>query len=173
MKYSGRDTLLGGLLIALALVLPVLFHALNLGSAFLPMFLPIIVAGYLLALPVALAVGVLAPLISALLTGMPPFFPPIALIMMVEGLVLAGIPALLYQKYRWNLYVALLITLSVDRLVSLGLVILVSKWLDVPEGAMGVSLILRGIPGVILIFMALPPLVRLLEGRMHSALIVD
>lgn len=173
MKYSGKDSLLGGLLISLALVLPVLFHALNLGSAFLPMFLPIVVAGYVLALPVALAVGLLSPLVSALLTGMPPFFPPIAFIMMVEGLALTGIPSLLYQKYRWNIYLTLLITLFVDRLVSLGLVILASKWLDIPGGAMGVSIILRGIPGVILIFVALPPLIRLLEGRMRSALIAD
>lgn len=173
MKYSGRDTLLGGLLIAIALVLPVLFHALNLGSAFLPMFLPIAVAGYILALPVALAVGVLAPLISALLTGMPPFFPPIAPIMMAEGLALAGIPALLYQKCRWNMPLTLLITLFMDRLVALGLVILASKWLDIPEGAMGVSMILKGIPGVILIFVALPPIVRLLEEKMRSSLVLD
>jgi len=173
VKYSGRDTLLGGLLIALALVLPVLFHALNLGSAFLPMFLPIGVAGYLLALPVALAVGMLSPLISALLTGMPPFFPPIAPIMMVEGLALAGIPALLYQRYRWNLYLTLLITLFVDRVVALGLVILASKWLDIPEGAMGLSMILKGIPGVIFLFVALPPIVRLLEEKMRDAVILD
>jgi hypothetical protein len=173
VRYSGRDILLGGLLIALAIVLPILFHALNLGSAFLPMFLPIIVAGYLLALPVALSVGILSPLVSALLTGMPPFFPPIAPIMMVEGLALAGIPALLYQRYRWNLYLTLIITLCVDRAVALGLVVLASMWLDIPEGPMGVSMILRGIPGVILVVVALPPVVRLLEAKTRSALILE
>jgi len=173
MKYSGRDVLLGGLLIALAIVLPVLFHALNLGSAFLPMFLPIIMAGYLLALPVALSVGILSPLVSALLTGMPPFFPPVAPMMMAEGLVLAGIPALLYRRYKWNLYLTLITTLCVDRAVALGLVVLASMWLDIPEGAMGVSMILRGIPGVILIIVAIPPLVRLLEAKTRSALVLD
>jgi hypothetical protein len=173
MNYSGRDILLGGLLIALALVLPVLFHALNLGSAFLPMFLPILVGGFLLALPVALSAGILAPLVSALLTGMPPFFPPIAPIMMVEGLVLAGIPALLYRKYHWNLYLTLIITVFVDRAAALGMVVLTSIWLDIPEGAMGVSMILKGIPGVILIVVCIPPMVRLLEDKMRSPLLLD
>jgi LytS/YehU family sensor histidine kinase len=174
VKYSGRDVLMGGLLIALALVLPVLFHALNLGSAFLPMFLPIVLAGYLLAPSVALAVGALAPLLSALLTGMPPFFPPIALIMMVEGLALAGIPALLYQKYRWNVYFTLLITLFVDRMVSLGLVVLSSHWLNLPEEAVGISLVLKGIPGIILIVAAIPPMVKFFEDKKkRSALILD
>ena len=123
------------------------------------------VAPYLLALPVALVVGVLSPLVSALLTGMPPFFPPIAPIMMVEGLALAGIPALLYQKYKWNMYLALLITMLVDRMVALSLVMVVSKWLDIPEVAMGASMILKGIPGVILICLAIPPLVKVLEEK--------
>jgi len=173
MRYSGRDTLLGGLLVALAIVLPVLFHAVNMGSAFLPMFFPIIIAGYLLALPVALAVGLLSPLISALLTGMPPLFPPVAFIMMVEGVVLAGMPVILFQKYRLNMYLTLFFTMCVNRLVSFGLVVLVSRWLDIPEGAMGISMILKGIPGVILIFIAVPPLVKLLKARMQSVFIVE
>jgi hypothetical protein len=33
------------------LVFPIIFHAVGLGSAFLPMFFPIIAAGFLIALP--------------------------------------------------------------------------------------------------------------------------
>ncbi|UCH97132.1 MAG: ECF transporter S component, partial [Candidatus Aminicenantes bacterium] len=72
-KYSGYDLLLGGLFMALALVFPMVFHAVGLGSAFLPMFYPIAAAGFLVALPVALVVGTMSPLVSALITGMPPF----------------------------------------------------------------------------------------------------
>ena len=42
---------------ALALVFPVVFHAVDLGNAFLPMFYPIIAAGFLVALPAAVVVG--------------------------------------------------------------------------------------------------------------------
>ncbi|MCU0289629.1 MAG: ECF transporter S component, partial [Acidobacteria bacterium] len=65
-KSSGYDLLLAGLFMALALVLPLLFHAIGLGSAFLPMFFPIIAAGFLVTLPAALVVGVMSPLVSAL-----------------------------------------------------------------------------------------------------------
>jgi len=53
MKYSGPNLLLGGLFLSLALVVPILFHAIGLESAFLPMFFPIIIAGFLVAFPVA------------------------------------------------------------------------------------------------------------------------
>jgi len=60
MKYSGRDLLLDGLFLSLALVVPVLFHVIGLGSTFLSMFFPIIIIGFLVAFPVA--VGFISPL---------------------------------------------------------------------------------------------------------------
>lgn len=168
MKYSGRDFLLGSLLLALALVLPILFHAVGLGSTFLPMFYPIITAGFLVALPVAAAVGFLAPITSSLLTGMPPLFPPIAFIMMVEGLVLASIPALLHQKYKLKILPTLAVTIFAERLVLLGAVVLSAKWLSLPEGVLGLASLLRSLPGIVFIFFLIPPLVRKLEERIQK-----
>ena len=62
MKYSGQDLVLGGLFSSLALVVPFLFHAIGLRSAFLPMFFQVIIAGFLVVLPVAMAVGFISPL---------------------------------------------------------------------------------------------------------------
>jgi len=166
MSYHGRDVVLGGLFLALALVIPILFHTVGLGSAFLPMFFPIITAGFLIAPAVALAVGITSPLLSALMTGMPPFFPPIAFIMMAEGLILAGIPSLLYQKYRLNSYLTLILTLTGDRIVLFLAVIGVSKWLDLPENILGWASLIRGLPGIILIMLIIPPLVEKLKTRM-------
>lgn len=87
MKHPSFDYVLAGLFLAAALVLPVFFHALGLGSAFMPMFYPLALAGFLVAAPLAMITGVSAPLLSALLTGMPPFYPPIAFIMTAEGLL--------------------------------------------------------------------------------------
>ncbi|MBS3818862.1 ECF transporter S component [bacterium] len=173
MRYSGRDLLLGGLFLALALVVPVLFHAVGLGSAFLPMFFPILITGFLVAWPVAVVVGFIAPLFSALLTGMPPLFPPVAFIMMAEGLFLAGIPALLYQRYRWNLLVTLVITLLVDRLVLLGGVLMASRWLHLPEGVLGLASLIRGLPGIALILVLIPPLVKKLQQRMSFLCVME
>ncbi|MFW6140074.1 MAG: ECF transporter S component [Acidobacteriota bacterium] len=168
MTYQGKDVILGGLFLALALVIPILFHAVGLGSAFLPMFFPIIAAGFMIAPAVAVVVGVTSPLLSALLTGMPPFFPPIAFIMMAEGVVLAGIPSILYQKYRANLYLTLIATLAADRLVLFLAVVAVSKWLNLPENVLGWASLIRGIPGIVLIMLIIPPLVKKLKERLTT-----
>ena len=165
--YSGRDILLGGLFLSLALALPVLFHAVGLGSAFLPMFFPILLAGFFTAPAVAATVGFTAPLISALLTGMPPFFPPVAFIMMLEGLVLGGVPAWLHQKFQRGVYPSLILTLIMDRLLLFGLVVLASAWLNLPREVLGIASVARGIPGIVLILVIIPPLVKSLEGRLR------
>ena len=61
------------LCLALALLIPQLFHAIpNAGSIFLPMHVPVLICGFLCGWPYGLACGLLAPLLSSLLTGMPP-----------------------------------------------------------------------------------------------------
>ena len=158
---------------ALALVFPIIFHAFGLGSAFLPMFYPIISAGFLIALPVALVVGVMSPLVSMLVTGMPPFFPPIGLVMMVEGAVLTALPALLYPKLKRNAWYTAIITMAVDRVVMLLLTLLFSRLLKLPEGVMGAAALFNGIPGTLLILLLIPPLVKQLESKTRLARMID
>jgi hypothetical protein len=167
MKHSNRDLLLGAMLLALALIFPILFHAVGLGSSFLPMFYPILIAGFLIDLPVASAVGFLAPLLSAFFTGMPPFFPPVAFIMMAEGLVLAALPALLYQKWGMKILPVLIVTIVVDRAVLLVAVIVSARWLSLPEGVLGLASLVRGLPGIILIIFFVPPLVKKMEEKLR------
>ena len=173
MKYSGRDYLLGGLFLALSLVIPVIFHALGLGPAFLPMFFPIILSGFMVSLPVALSVGILAPVTSMFLTGMPPVYPPIVFIMMIEGLVLAGIPAVLYQKYKWKVFPVLFMTMIGDRLVLFWCILIIMKWLKLPGEILGLAFVLRGIPGIVLIFIVIPPLVWSLEKKIKSMPVLE
>ena len=173
MKYSGRDFLLGGLFLALALVIPVIFHALGLGPAFLPMFFPIILAGFMVSLPVALSVGILAPLTSMFLTGMPPVYPPVVFIMMVEGIVLAGLPAVLHQRYKWKVYPVLFVTMISDRFVLFWCILITMKWLKLPGEALGLAFLLRGLPGIVLIFAIIPPLVWSLEKKMKSMPVLE
>jgi hypothetical protein len=172
-KYSGYDLLLGGLFMALALVFPVIFHALGLGSAFLPMFYPIIAAGFLVALPVAIVVGVMSPLVSALITGMPPFFPPIGLIMMFEGVVLTALPALLYQRFKTNARVTAIITMAADRLLLLVLVFFFSFTLELPEGVLSAAVLINGIPGTVLILVLIPPLVKQMEAKTRLTRMIE
>lgn len=173
MKYSGRDLILGALFLALALVLPVFFHAFGLGSTFLPMFYPIIICGFVVGFPVAAAVGVLAPIASSLLTGMPPLFPPVAPIMMAEGFVLASVPAILHQKCKVGILPSLIAAVAAERFVLLVAVVLSARWLSLPEGFLGFASLIRGIPGIVIIFVIVPPLVRQLESKIKSQPLMD
>ena len=63
------------MLLALGVLLPQLFHLLGgraTGSVFSPMHLPVLVCGLLLGPGYGAATGLLTPLLSAALTGMPP-----------------------------------------------------------------------------------------------------
>jgi hypothetical protein len=137
------------------------------------MFFPIVAAGFLVALPLALVVGLLSPPVSALLTGMPPFFPPIAFIMMAEGLVLTALPALLHQRWRFPLLPTLALTLLIDRLVVLAAVLLVANWLKLPEGVLGLAAVIQGLPGLVLMFLAIPPLVKSLNKRKRLLAVME
>jgi hypothetical protein len=98
-----RSMVLSGIMIAFGILLPMTVHAIpDGGKMFLPMHLPVMMAAFFLPWYWAMAVGVATPLISSLLTGMPPMAPiPMVIIMMVE---LAGY--------------ALVISLLKDRVVS-------------------------------------------------------
>lgn len=173
MKYTGFDLLLSGLFLALALTFPLLFHAVGLGSAFLPMFFPIVAAGFLVAPPLALLVGGLAPLVSAALTGMPPFYPPIAFLMVVEGLVLTLAPHIFHRKLKLNVVVSLALTLLLDRLVLLGLAMGVAAVMDLPQGVMGIASALRGLPGIVAMMVVVPPAVIAMKRRRNMAKIME
>ena len=61
------------LLLAMGVVLPLVFHAIPLGGrVFLPMHIPVFIAGLVLGPIAGLVVGAGAPIVSALVTGRPP-----------------------------------------------------------------------------------------------------
>jgi hypothetical protein len=95
-----RDLVLGGLFLALALVLPMTFHLLGAGRAFTPMHIPVFLAAFTVAPWASVLVGLAAPLLSAVLTGMPPLSPPIAQGMVLEFVTYAFVTALIYRATR-------------------------------------------------------------------------
>lgn len=107
------------LFLALAVLLPVAVHALgdSMGRVLLPMHIPVLLAGFLVGPASGLLVGVLAPVLSHLVsgTGMPPVdrLAPMSLELAVYGLV-AG---LAYCRLRLNVYVSLIIAMIVGRLM--------------------------------------------------------
>jgi len=117
--FEARDLALGGLFGALAIVLPIAFHALGpgVGPVLLPMYLPIAALGLLVSWEVALIVGVAAPLLSAVLTGMPPLAPPIALLMAFE-LAALGVGAGLSRRAGLGVWPAVIIGIIASRVAG-------------------------------------------------------
>jgi len=165
MKHPSFDYVLAGLFLAAALVLPVFFHALGLGSAFMPMFYPLVLAGFLVAPPLAMITGVAAPLVSALLTGMPPFYPPIAFIMMAEGLLFTALPHWLQKLLRLPVWLTLLAIILLDRLLLFLLTSIMAEFMQLPPRLLGLTAVLHGLPGLAVMIAVLPWFIPKLRER--------
>jgi len=119
---SVRRMTLSAVCIALCVVLPIAFHSIpDAGSVFLPMHIPVLICGMICGWPYGLLCGLLGPLTSSVLTGMPPvaFLPA----MMVEcgtyGLVSGLVLKFIRTKSTYaDLYVALIVAMLAGRVVS-------------------------------------------------------
>ena len=103
----------GGLLVALGILLPQAFHIFgqNAGMIFLPIQIPVLFAGMLLGPYYGGLIGILVPLFSSVLTGMPPV--PKVYFMFVE-LMAYGIAAGWMIK-KTNVYASLLTAMILGR----------------------------------------------------------
>lgn len=157
MKYSARDIAIGGLFGALGVALPILFHAVGLGKMFLPMHLPVLVCGFLVSLPVAFAVGVVTPMVSSVLTGMPPLVPT-AFLMTLELATLAVTAGVCYRTLRLPVIVSVFLAVVATRVVG-GLELFALAPLMGLKSNLVVYLtqsVILSLPGIILQFLAAP-----------------
>ncbi len=167
-QHLGYDVVAGGLFGALALVLPILFHLIGVGPFLLPMFLPIAALACLVSWQVVLSVAILVPIVSFLLTSMPPIVPPLLPIVIVELFVLSGTIYVLYQIRRNNIYVTLIIAAVINRLLLFGILFLLEKVFLVVSGLFSAAIVIEGIPGFLLQLVVIPPLVKYLEPRISE-----
>jgi len=100
-KILTRKITYGGLLLAISIVLPQFFHLAGgpqSGALFLPMHIPVLLAGLILGPVYGLAIGAVAPMISFAMTGMPvaarlPF-------MVLELAIYGCVSGLFYHSFR-------------------------------------------------------------------------
>ena len=166
VKLGPRRISFAALYLALSIILPVAFHQFGIaGRVFLPMHIPVLLCGFTVGATAGATVGLLAPVFSHLLTGMPPLY---AVPLMTLELPLYGLVAgLTYKKMGMNLYLSLLIAMIVGRLAfALGLVIL-GLFMELPYGpvqffAAG-GAVISGLPGIILQIIIIPPIVAAIK----------
>lgn len=159
------------LYLALAVLLPIGFHLFGLGGrVFLPMHLPVLLAGFLVGPLSGLTVGLLAPVLSHFTTGMPPTYavPLMALELPLYGLV-AG---LAYRRLHFNIYVALVLAMIVGRIMfGLGLLAL-GVFMELPYTAAQFfstgGAVVAGLPGIAVQLVVIPVIVAALR-RVYGA----
>jgi riboflavin transporter FmnP len=165
-RSAPRFIAYNALFLALAVLLPIGFHAIGIGGrALLPMHLPVLLAGFVVGPIAGLVVGLLAPGVSFLLTGMPPTYavPLMSLELPIYGLV-AGIA---YRKLHLNIYIALILAMIVGRIMfGVGLLLL-GLFMELPYTAAQFfstgGAIVTGIPGIIIQLIVIPLLVAALK----------
>lgn len=148
------------LFLALSILLPIAFHQFGLAARiFLPMHLPVLICGFFLGPFSGVVVGLLAPFLSQLLTGMPPAY---AIPLMAVELPVYGLTAgLLYRKLGFNIYPALIISMIAGRAGFAIAIIIFGQLIELPYGlleyfAAGGALV-TGIPGIVVQLIVIPP----------------
>ncbi len=160
-----REVSRAALFVALGLAFPAAFHAVRLGHVLLPMYLPVLTAAFLLRPSWAAAVGAATPLVSALATGMPPMFPPIAMWMAVELALMALALSVLSRRTHLPRAALLAGVLVAGRILYAGLVYATGLWLALPARVLGLAALLSAWPGMLLAVAVVPPVAAALAMR--------
>ena len=164
MTGTTKQLTLGALFLALGVLFPVLFHAAWLGGVFLPMVWPVAAAGFFLSLSFCVLVGILTPLLSFLLTGMPPAVPQVLQVMIPELTVLAVLVCLLYRNARVAIWPSLFFGLLASRAVLFFSAGILGTTLGLPSRWASAAALAKSVPGVFAILILVPPLIgRLLH----------
>lgn len=149
-----------GLLTAIGIVLPQAFHMFgqSAGMVFLPIHIPVLMAGILLGPYYGAAVGFLVPLLSSVLTGMPPV--PKLYFMFFELMGYGIVTGILIR--RCNVYVSLVGAMLAGRALY-GLSLIGGVWLlhlQAPfmNQAAFIGGITSGLPGIAIQILILPVL---------------
>lgn len=141
---------------ALGIIIPILFHLIGLGSVFLPMFLPLAAGAFLMSPGYALLAGSMTPLFSALLTGMPPFYPPVAFLMMIELGAFCFTISMLKRKTSLHNTAVLAIAVLIERGIMIALYYGIMPLFGINFGLFTAYALIKGLPGIILMFIIIP-----------------
>ena len=165
-----RRMILAAVCVALCVVLPIAFHSIpNAGSVILPMHIPVLLCGMIASWPYGLICGLMGPLLSSLLTGMPPA--AILPAMMVECAVYGAVSGMMLKftrtgKTYTDLYIALITAMLAGRVIS-GIAKALIFSPGMAMSAWIASSFITSFPGIVIQLVLLPIVVTtLMKARM-------
>ena len=163
MKISNiKRMTLTALCIALCVVVPMAFHVIpNAGAVMLPMHLPVLLCGLVCGWQYGLLCGILGPLVSSVLTGMP----PAAMLpgMMVECGMYGCVGGLMMEYIHTgslyaDLYISLPVAMLMGRVIS-GIVKALILTPGLSFTAWATASFVTALPGISIQLILLPTLV--------------
>jgi hypothetical protein len=164
---SIKRTVYAAMCLALSVVLPLAFHSIpNAGSVLLPMHLPVLLCGLVCGWPYGLACGALAPVLSSVITGMPPiaYVPAMVCELAVYGLVSGLLNRYVRTgKLFGDIYISLVSAMLAGRVVGgilNALIFSVGKY-SMPVWVTGYFV--TALPGIIILLVLVPVIVFALE----------
>ena len=147
---------------ALCLVLPMAFHTVpNAGTIFLPMHIPVLLCGLICGWPYGGVCGIVGPLLSSLVTGMPPaaMLPSMMVECCAYGFVTGMLMRHVHTKHAVaDLYISLVSAMVVGRVVA-GFA---KAWIFTPgisPFAWVTTSLVTGIPGIVIQLILMPMVV--------------
>jgi hypothetical protein len=109
--------------------------------------------------------GAVAPWISALLTGLPAIYPPVALIMSIGGILLTGTASLLFRMLNHRIWPPLLGAIAANRAVSFLLPWAMASRFGISPKNAAFGTLVEALPGIALQIAVVPFVICALQRR--------
>lgn len=154
-------------LLALSILLPYLFHMTGVsGRVFLPMHIPVLLAGFLVGPIYAMLIGALAPVLNFFISQMPQM--PFMALMLVELAVYGLLSGLLYR--RFNTIITLIMAMIGGRIAYALAAWTAIKLFNIsalPNPILMIKgSIVSGMPGILIQLIFIPTIVILLKKNL-------
>lgn len=166
-----RNLILGGLFVALGIVVPIAFHSIGAGPVFLPMHIPVLLAGFITGPAIGGLVGAVTPILSSLLTGMPPLMPPKAQMMVAELAVYGLLSGFAYRTRKLHVVLSLIIAMFGGRIVYgilAAYILPLFGFSPVPVFYPITAGLVASLPGIVIQLLLIPTIVWLLEKQLKA-----
>ena len=160
--------------LALCVVLPLALHAIpDAGTLLSPMHLPVLLCGIICGWPYGLLCGLLGPVLSSAITGMPPaaYMPPMIVELAVYGFVSGLLMQLIRTKNLYaDLYISLIAAMLVGRVAAGAAKALIFAPGSLTVAAWATGYFVTCLPGIVIHLALIPGIVlALMKARLIPA----
>lgn len=163
MKFPTKKLVFSGLCIALGVVLPITLHSIpDSGSIFLPMHIPVLLCGLACGWQYGLACGIITPLLSSLITGMPPaaYLPAMVCELAVYGLLTGIMRRIITTRNLYaGLYIQLITAMLAGRIVYGIINALIFRAGDYSFSIWLSAVFVKSLPGIVIQLVLIPLLI--------------